>query len=173
MRQPDMDTSPYRSDCTDHFRTTQDRTIDFSDSTRFTRFCMYQWLCSSLLQHRSVFECLPEASASSQSKHAANTAMGCRGFSSRIAVANKNSHLQSSGRLRPVLIVQIGEVLSQAVWTNTMGEVRFRMSTHVLFNSHPAPDIGSDLLTVRADRQKPMKCLNFTHRGLQFPVGRF
>jgi integrase len=28
-----MDTSAYRSDCTDHFRTAQDRTIDFSDTT--------------------------------------------------------------------------------------------------------------------------------------------
>ena len=33
-RQPEMDTSPYRLDCTDHFRTAQDRTIDFSDTTR-------------------------------------------------------------------------------------------------------------------------------------------
>jgi hypothetical protein len=32
-RQPEMDTSPYWSDCTDHFRTAQDRTIDFSDTT--------------------------------------------------------------------------------------------------------------------------------------------
>ena len=32
-RQPEMDTSPYRLDCTDHFRTAQDRTIDFSDTT--------------------------------------------------------------------------------------------------------------------------------------------
>ena len=31
---PNMDTSPYWSDCTDHFRTGQDRTIDFSDTTR-------------------------------------------------------------------------------------------------------------------------------------------
>jgi hypothetical protein len=29
---PNMDTSPYRWDCTDHFRTAQDRTIDFSDT---------------------------------------------------------------------------------------------------------------------------------------------
>ena len=32
---PNMDTSPYRSDCTDHFRTAQDRTIDFSDTTGY------------------------------------------------------------------------------------------------------------------------------------------
>jgi hypothetical protein len=32
-RRPEMDTSPYRLDCTDHFRIAQDRTIDFSDST--------------------------------------------------------------------------------------------------------------------------------------------
>jgi hypothetical protein len=30
---PNMDTSPDRSDCMDHFRTAQDRTIDFSDTT--------------------------------------------------------------------------------------------------------------------------------------------
>jgi hypothetical protein len=33
-RQPEMDTSPYRSDCTDHFGIAQHRTIDFSDTTR-------------------------------------------------------------------------------------------------------------------------------------------
>jgi hypothetical protein len=29
-----VDTSPYRSDCADHFRTAQDRMIDFSDTAR-------------------------------------------------------------------------------------------------------------------------------------------
>jgi len=38
-RQPEMDTSPYRPDCTDHFRTAQDRTIDFSDTTRHQKTC--------------------------------------------------------------------------------------------------------------------------------------
>src|SRR6516164_124123 len=35
-RQPEMDRSPYRLDCTDHFRTAQDRTIDFLDTTRLS-----------------------------------------------------------------------------------------------------------------------------------------
>jgi len=40
-----MDTSAYRSDCTDHFRTAQDRTIDFSDTTgrKFQTFTNVPW----------------------------------------------------------------------------------------------------------------------------------
>ena len=33
-----MDRSPYRSDCTDHFRTAQDRTIDFSDTSVLQKY---------------------------------------------------------------------------------------------------------------------------------------
>jgi hypothetical protein len=64
-------------------------------------------------------------------------------------------------------------MFSQAVWTNTMSEVCFRMSTHIIFNSDPAPDFGPDLLTVRAHRQKSTKRFDLTQRSLQLLIGRF
>ena len=61
---PNRDSSPYRSDCTDHFRTAQSRTIDFSDTTGLQcrhgrnsewKFRFVQSLSSSRLSEQTLW----------------------------------------------------------------------------------------------------------------------